>query len=44
MVYMDGSFTADIPRDRLTELFHVTQTVVSQVILTMNICIYLILL
>lgn len=29
--YMDGSFTADIPRDRLTELFHVTQTVVSQV-------------
>jgi len=29
---MDGSFTADIPRDRLTELFHVTQTVVPQVI------------
>mmetsp|Transcript_3066 Transcript_3066/g.9280 ORF Transcript_3066/g.9280 Transcript_3066/m.9280 type:complete len:105 (+) Transcript_3066:1438-1752(+) len=38
--YMDGSFTADIPRDRLTELFHVTQTVVSQVnphvVLTMS--------
>ncbi len=29
--WMDGSFTADIPRDRLSELFHVTQTVVSQV-------------
>ena len=27
----DGSFTADIPRKRLSELFHVTQDVVSQV-------------
>ena len=26
----DGSFTADIPRKRLSELFHVTQDVVSQ--------------
>jgi len=34
---MDGSFTADIPRDRRIELFHSTQTVVSQVILTMKI-------
>ena len=27
----DGSFTADIPRKRLSELFHVTQDIVSQV-------------
>ena len=30
-LWIDGSFTADIPHDRLSELFHVTQTVVSQV-------------
>lgn len=29
--FIDGSFTADIPRQRLSELFHVTQNVVSQV-------------
>ena len=29
--WIDGSFTADIPRRRLSELFHVTQDVVSQV-------------
>jgi predicted acylesterase/phospholipase RssA len=29
--FIDGSFTADIPRSRLSELFHVTQNVVSQV-------------
>ena len=29
--FIDGSFTADIPRRRLSELFHVTQDVVSQV-------------
>jgi len=29
--WIDGSFTQDIPRDRLSELFHVTQTIVSQV-------------
>ncbi|KAL1515922.1 hypothetical protein AB1Y20_002536 [Prymnesium parvum] len=29
--WIDGSFTADIPRRRLSELFHVTQDIVSQV-------------
>ena len=29
--WMDGSFTADVPRNRMAELFHVTQIVVSQV-------------
>ena len=29
--FEDGSFTADIPRKRLSELFHVTQDIVSQV-------------
>ena len=29
--WMDGSFTADLPRERLVQLFHVTQNVVSQV-------------
>ena len=29
--WIDGSFTADIPRKRLSELFHVTQDIVSQV-------------
>ena len=29
--WIDGSFTADIPRQRLSELFHVTQDLVSQV-------------
>ena len=29
--FIDGSFTADIPRKRLSELFHVTQDIVSQV-------------
>ena len=29
--FIDGSFTADIPRQRLSELFHVTQNIVSQV-------------
>ena len=29
--FIDGSFTADIPRRRLSELFHVTQDIVSQV-------------
>ena len=29
--WMDGSFTADVPRKRMAELFHVTQIVVSQV-------------
>ena len=28
--WIDGSFTADVPRRRLAELFHVTQDVVSQ--------------
>ena len=30
-MHMDESFTADIPRDRRTELFHVTQTVMPHV-------------
>ena len=38
--FIDGSFTADIPRQRLAELFHVTQNIVSQVnphiVATMN--------
>ena len=38
--FIDGSFTADIPRQRLSELFHVTQNIVSQVnphiVATMN--------
>ena len=29
--FIDGSYTADIPRKRLAELFHVTQDIVSQV-------------
>ena len=29
--FIDGSFTADIPRQRLAELFHVTNSIVSQV-------------
>ena len=29
--WMDGSYTADVPRKRMAELFHVTQIVVSQV-------------